>query len=124
VGGPSLVGAVKPWREGLPIYRRASVTFAEDQTEVPEEGVRLAEESLMAAVIWLRERREQAGEPPLDICEEERRTRLTEVLEEIQAGRCSGEEFTPMHIVLAARYIESVIDAEGFRSQRQAIRTP
>jgi hypothetical protein len=82
-GGPSLAEAVKPWREGLPIYGRTAGTFAEDQSEVPEDGVRLAEESLMAACRRIREGLEQAGEPPLDICEEEPRRRLIEVLEEI-----------------------------------------
>jgi hypothetical protein len=123
-GGPSLADAVKPWREGLPIYGRTAGTFAEDQSEVPEDGVRLAEESLMAACRRIREGLEQAGEPPLDICEEEPRRRLIEVLEEIQAGRRAGEEFTPMHVVLGARYIEGVIDSEVYRSRRQAIRTP
>ena len=123
-GGPSLAEAVKPWREGLPIYGRASVTSADDQNEVPEDGPRLAEELLIAACRRIHVRREQAGEPPLDICEEERRTRLTEVLEEIQVGRQAGEELTPMHVVLAARYIEDVINSEEYRSRRQAIRTP
>jgi hypothetical protein len=123
-GGPSLADAVKPWREGLPIYGRAAAKFAEDQNELPEDGVRLAEESLMAACRRIREGREQAGEPPLDICGDEPRRRLTEVLEEIQAGRRAGEEFTPMHVVFAARYVEGVIDSKEYRSRRQAIRTP
>ena len=38
-GGPSLADAVKPWREGLPIYDRPAGTFAEDQNEVPEDGL-------------------------------------------------------------------------------------
>lgn len=123
-GGPSLADAVKPWRERFPIYDRAALRLTEDQDEVPEDGIRLAEESLMAACCRLRESREQAGEPPSDICEEERKRRLLEVLAEIQAGHPAGEEFTPMHVVLAARYIEGVIDSEGYRSRRQAIGTP
>ena len=123
-GGPSLAEAVKPWREGLPIYGRTAGTFAEDQNEVPVDGPMLIEESLVAAISRLRKRREQSGEPQREICDEERGRRLAEVFEQIQAGRRSGEEFTPMHIVLAARYIEGLIDSEDYRSRRQAIRTP
>ena len=124
VGGPSLAEAIKPWREGLPIYNSAAEPFPENENDVPEDYARLAEESLMAACRRIRERREQAGEPPFDICEDEHKRRLTEVLEEVETGRRAGEEFTPMHVVLAARYIEGVLDSEGYRSRRHVIRTP
>jgi hypothetical protein len=123
-GGPSLAEAVKPWREGLPNYNSAAEPFPEDENDAPEDDARLAAESLMAACRRIRERREPADEPQLDICEEEHKRRLTEVLEEVETGRCAGEEFTPMHVVLAARYIEGIIDSEGYRSRRQVIRTP
>ena len=124
VGGPSLAEAVKPWREGLSIYSGAAETFAEDQDEVPEDDVKLIEEPLMAAINRLRQRREQSGDAPLEIHEQEQRRRLAEVVETVKAGRRSGEEFTPLDIVLAARYIEGVIDSESYRSRRREIRTP
>jgi hypothetical protein len=117
-GGPTLAEAVKAWREGLPIYNNAAAVFAEDQDEVPEDDAKLIEEPLMAAISRLRQRREQEGHPPTGIQEEEQRRRLTEVVERVKTGRGAGEEFTPMHIVLAARYIEGVITPEDYRSRR------
>ncbi len=34
-GGPSLAEAVKPWREGLPIYSSAAEILPEDRDEAP-----------------------------------------------------------------------------------------
>ena len=116
-GGPSLAEAVKPWREGLPMYNGAAETFADDQDEVPEDDVKLIEEPLMAAISRLQQRREQAGHAPLEIHEEEQRRRLAEVVATAKAGRCTGEEFTPLDIVLAARYIEGLLTPEGYRSR-------
>jgi hypothetical protein len=115
-GGPTLAEAVKPWREGLSIYNGAAETFAEDDDEVPGDHAKLIEEPLMAAISRLRHRREQSGHAPTEIHEEEQRRRLTEVVETVKAGRRAGEEFTPMHIVLAARYVEGVITQEDYRS--------
>lgn len=120
-GGPSLAEAVKPWREGLPIYNSAAVPFAELEKDVPGDNARREGEWLMAACRRIRQNREEAGEPLLDICEEEHKRRLTEVLDEIETGRFAGEIFTPMHVVLAARYIEGVIDSKNYRSRRQLI---
>jgi hypothetical protein len=117
-GGPALADAVKPWREGLSLYEPASETIAEDQKDVLESDAKRVEESLMAACRRIRERREQEGNPPLDFSGEEHRRRLAEVLEEVRASRCAGEEFTPLHLVLAARYIEGMIDSAGYRFQR------
>ena len=116
-GGPSLAEAVKPWREGLPMYNGAAETFADDQDEVPEDDVKLIKEALLAAISRLRQRREQSGNAPLVIHEEEQRRRLTEVVERVKAGRCAGGEFTPMDIVLAARYIEGLLTPEAYRSR-------
>ncbi len=116
-GGPSLAEAVKPWREGLSIYSGAAEEFAGDQNEVSVDDATLIEESLKAACHRIRERHKHAGEPLLDICAEERGRRLAEVLVEVQAGRCAGEEFTPLHVVLAARYIEGLIDWDDYHSR-------
>ena len=89
-----------------------------DQDEVPEDDAKLIEEPLMAAISRLRQRREQSGNGPLKIREEEQRRRLAEVVERVKAGRRTGEEFTPMDIVLAARYIEGMITPEMYRSRR------
>jgi len=118
-GGPSLSEAVKPWREGLSIYSGAANTLARDQEEVPEDDAKLILEPLMAAISRLRKRREQSGDGPLMIHEEEQRRRLTEVVEGVKAGRRVGGEFTPMDIVLAARYIEGMITPEEYRSRNQ-----
>ena len=115
-GGPNLAEAVKPWREGLSIYMDAAETFAEDQDEATDDA-KLIEEPLMAAISRLRQRREQSGHAPPEIPEEEQRRRLTEVVETVKAGRRSGEEFTPLHIVLAARYVEGVITREDYHSR-------
>ena len=114
-GGPSLAEAVKPWRAGLPVYSGAEETFTRDQDEVPEDDSKLIEEPLMAAIGRLRQRREKEGHLPPEIQEEDQRRRLTEVVERVKAGRRAGGEFTPMDIVLAARYIEGVITAEEYR---------
>ena len=117
-GGPSLAEAVKPWREGLPIYSGAAETLVQDLNEVPVDDATLIEQSLKAACHRLRERRKQAGEQLLDICEEESERRLTEVTEEVHACSRTGKEFTPLQVVLAARYIEGVITPEEYRSRR------
>ncbi len=75
------------------------------------------EESLIAACRGLRERREQSGKPLPYLDEEEHRRRLTEVLEAVQAGHRPGEDFTPMHMVFAARYIEGIIDSDEYHSR-------
>jgi hypothetical protein len=116
-GGPSLAEAVKPWREGLLMYQCAAETIADNQNDGLECDVKRVEESLIAACRGIRERRELEGNPPPDAFEEERRRRLAEVLEDIRAGRSNGEELTPMHLVMAARYIEGVVDSFGYRSQ-------
>ena len=117
-GGPPLAEAVKPWREGLPIYSGVGEILPEDQDEVPEDDAKLIEEPLMAAISRLHRRREQSGDAPLEIHEEEQRRRLAEVVETVKAGRCAGEEFTPLDIVLAARYIEGVITPEDYHARR------
>ena len=116
-GGPSLSAAVRPWREGLSIHSDAANTLARDQDEVAEGDAKLIEEPLMAAINRLRQRREQSGNATPEIHEEEQRRRLTEVVERVKAGRRAGGEFTPMDIVLAARYIEGVITPEEYRSR-------
>lgn len=115
-GGPSLAEAVKPWREGLPIYSGAAEMLSEDQDEVPEYDANLVEESLIAACRRLRERCEQSGKPSTCLDEVEHRRRLTEVLEAVQAGHRAGGELTPMHMVLAARYIEGIIDSDDYHA--------
>lgn len=118
-GGPSLVEAVEPWREGLTIYSGVANTSVQDQDEVPEDDAKLILEPLMSAIGRLRQRREQSGNGPSEIHEEEQRRRLTEVVERVKADRRAGGEFTPMDIVLAARYIEGVITPEEYRSRNQ-----
>ena len=117
-GGSPLAEAVKPWREGHPLYNGASEPLAEDRDEVSEDDAKLIEEPLMSAISRLRQRREQSGDAPPEIHEEEQRRRLAEVAETVKAGRRAGEEFTPLDIVLAARYIEGVITPEVYRSRR------
>ena len=117
-GGPPLAEAVKPWREGLPMYNSAANTLARDQDEAPEDDTKLIEEPLMAAISRLRHRREQSGNEPLEVDEEEQRRRLSEVVETVKADRRAGGEFTPLDIVFAARYIEGVITPEDYRSRR------
>ena len=116
-GGPSLAEAVKPWREELSIYSGAAEMLPEDQEELPEYDAKLVEGSLIAACHRLRERREQSGKPSPRLDEEEHRRRLTEVLEAVQAGHNAGEDFTPLHMVLAARYIEGIIDSDEYHSR-------
>lgn len=124
-GGPPLAEALNPWREGLPIYSGASETVAEDRDEAPtEDNAKLIEGPLMAAINRLRQRREQEGDPPSEIHEDEQKGRLAEVVERAKASRRARGEFTPMDIVLAARYIEGVITPEGYRSRKKAIRAP
>jgi hypothetical protein len=118
-GGPSLTEAVKPWREGFPLYGGAANTLASDQAEVHEDDAKLILEPLMAAIGRLRQRREQSGNGPLEIHEEEQQRRLTEVVERVKADRRTGGEFTPIDIVLAARYIEGVITPEAYRSRNR-----
>jgi hypothetical protein len=121
VGGPSLAEAVKPWREGLLQYDPTAVALAEDQGDAPKHNSKLTENWLRAACLRIRERRELSGDVPVEISEEEHERRLTEIFDEVEAGRFTGEEFTPLHVVLAARYVEGVIDRESYRFQRREI---
>jgi hypothetical protein len=116
-GGPTLAEAVTPWREGPSIYRDPAETLSGDQDEVPEDDTKVIEEPLMAAISRLRQRREQSGNAPPEIHEEEQRRRLTEVVEKVKADRRAGGGFTPMDIVLAARYIEGLITPGEYRSR-------
>jgi len=54
------------------------------------------------------------GMPPLEIAEEEREKRSAQMFLSIQTDRGAGSEPTPLHLVLAARYIEGELDFEEY----------
>lgn len=117
-GGPSLADAVKPWRQALTKSGVLAETPVgdEDKEDLPESNAKAVEELLLNARRRVRESREITGNTAADITEEERNRRAAQMIDGIQRGRATGKEFTPMHWVLAARYVEGYINFEEYRT--------
>ena len=115
-GAPVNADAIKDWRKELAIHDVSRETFTGDTKDAPEATVKPAVSSLMEIRRSIRERRELRGKPPLEIDEEEEcERRSAQVIEVIQADHAKGIEPTPLHLVLAARYVEGKIDFEEYR---------
>ena len=110
-GGPPLAEVVKQWREGMAMYHSPD---AEDDDNSGPGNPRPLEEALSEARRRIRQRREEAGKPPFEIDDAERHKRSAEVTFAIEADRASGKEPTPLHLVLAARYIEGEINSDEY----------
>jgi|SRR5450631_3503468 len=113
-GGPPLAEVVKQWREGMAMYHAPEAEPEEDDDSSSAGNPRPLEEALSEARRRIRERREEAGKPPFDIDDEERHKRNAEVTFAIEADRANGKEPTPLHLVLAARYIEGEISSDEY----------
>ena len=115
-GGPSPAGAQKERRPGPAMCGASAENFAGDADDLPAERPEPIEVSLLKCQRRIRERREVTGIPPLEIVEEEHERRSVQVIQSIQTDRAAGSEPTPLHLVLAARYIEGEIDFELYSS--------
>jgi exonuclease VII small subunit len=112
-GGPPLAEVVKQWREGMAMYH-APEAEADEDGDSSVGKPRPLEETLSEARRRIRERREEAGKPPFEIDDAERHRRSAEVTFAIEADRANGKEPTPLHLVLAARYIEGEINSDEY----------
>ena len=113
-GGPPLAEVVKQWREGMALYESTEPPADDDDDSSKAGNPRPLEEALSEARRRIRERREEAGKPPCEIDDAERHKRSAEVTFAIEADRANGKEPTPLHLVLAARYIEGEISSDEY----------
>jgi hypothetical protein len=115
-GGPSLADTVGPWRQALAKSGVLAETPVGDQDKegLPESNVKSVEELLLNARRRVRESRELTGKTATDITEDERNRRAAQMVEGIQNGRTDDKEPTPLHWVLAARYVEGYINFEDY----------
>ena len=109
-GGPQPTETMKEWRQGMAFYEvQAQIPGDDDEVKVKP-----LEESLFEVGQGIRNRREAAGKPLDVISEEERKRRFLEVVELLKKDGAEGKEATPMHLVLAARYVEGEMDLEEY----------
>jgi hypothetical protein len=106
---------VKQWRGDPAIADGLEGSSAGDESDQPVGKVRRIEVTLMEIRQRMRDRRQLTGKPPIEIAEEELNRRATDIVEEAQADLANGKELTPMHLVLAARYIEGEINLDEYR---------
>lgn len=114
-GGPQLAETVSKWREALH-ESLAGEQLAEDPPLNPP-----FEETLVGVRRRMRERREQDGKPPAQITDEESEARLLRVIESLRADRAAGKEPSPLHLVLAARYVEGEMDLPQYTQAIQRL---
>lgn len=112
-GGPPLADATKQWRQALGMYEDSGETSAEKE-DLPEHSTKPIEDTLLQIRRRIRERRELTGKRPLEIAEDQYRRRSAQIIEALQKDFPDGTEPTPLHLVLAARYIEAEIDFEEY----------
>jgi hypothetical protein len=115
-GGPSPADAKNDRRQGHSIYDGSAKNPTGVPDDLPAERPQPIEVSLLQCQRRIRERRALAGLPPLEIAKEERQRRSAQMIESIQADRDAGREPTPLHLILAARYIEGEMDFEQYSS--------
>ena len=113
-GAPLPAEAREEWRKGLTNYGVAEQGRVDDTDDLPAVRPEPIEDSLMNCRRRVRERRELTGKPPPEIADGERERRLAQISGLIQTDRVAGSELTPLHLVLAARYIEGEIDFEDY----------
>jgi hypothetical protein len=109
-GGPQPSETTGEWRQEMAFYQ------AQAQLPVDDDDVKVKpiEETLFEVGQGIRNRREAAGKPLDAISEEERKRRFLEVVELLKKDGAEGKEATPMHLVLAARYVEGEMDLEEY----------
>ena len=112
-GGPQPTEMTKEWREGMAFYE-AQAQIPVDADDLATAKVKPLEELLFEVGQGIRNRREAAGKPLDVISEEERKRRFLEVVELLKKDGAEGREATPMHLVLAARYVEGETDLEEY----------
>lgn len=113
-GGPPLADAVKQWREGVPMYGPLGENAAAADEDSAPGQVKPLEESLAEVGRRVRQRRVLTGRPPLELTAEESAKRTALVTDAIETNRANGIEPTPLHLVLAARYIEGEINLDEY----------
>jgi len=112
-GGPQPTEMAKEWRGGMAFYE-AQAQIPVDADDLATAKVKPLEEMLFEAAQGIRKRREAAGKRLDAISEEERKRRFLEVVELLRKDGAEGREATPMHLVLAARYVEGEMDLEEY----------
>jgi len=116
LGGPSHADAQNDRRQEPAMYGASAENFAGDTDDLHADMRERVEDSLLKCRRRVRERRELAGMSPLEIAEEEHERRSSQMIASIQTDRAAGSEPTPLHLVLAARYIEGERDFELYSS--------
>ena len=104
--------STKKWRQGLAMYDGSEETSIADKEDLAPDSTVSVADLLLEGRRRIRERRH--GERPFGISEEESERRFAEMIEEFQADKASGSELTPLHLVLAARYVEGEMDLEEY----------
>jgi len=113
-GGPPPTDAQREKRQGPAKSVASAENFAGDTDDLSAERPESIEDSLRKCRHRIRERRQLTGMPPFEIAEEERERRSSQMIASIQTDRAAGRAPTPLHLVLAARYIEGEIDFEEY----------
>jgi hypothetical protein len=115
-GGPTPSHAQSDRRQTFAIPDAPAENFAGDTQELPAERPEPIGDPLLKCRNRIRERRELAGTPQLEIVEDERERRSAQIIESFLVDRAAGREPTPLHLILAARYIEGEMDSEQYGS--------
>jgi hypothetical protein len=112
-GGPQPTETMSEWRQGMVFYE-AQAQIPVDADDLATARVKPLEELLFEVGQGIRNRREAAGKPLDVISEEERKRRFLEVVELLKKDGAVGKEATPLHLVLAARYVEGEMDLKEY----------
>jgi hypothetical protein len=115
-GAQAPAGPQTDHRRGYAMNGGWTETFAEETDDQPAERTEEIEFSLLKCRQRIRDRRELTGMPPLEIAEEERERRSAQIVESFLGDRAGANEPTPLHLILAARYIEGEMDHEQYGS--------
>jgi hypothetical protein len=94
---------------------------AGDTDELPAEKPEPIEVSLLQCQRRIRERRKLAGMALPEIAEDERERRSAQIVQSFLVDRVAGSAATPLHLILAARYIEGEIDFERYSSAVRSV---
>jgi len=115
-GASSTPDAQDERRQGLAFDDAPVENSAGDAEDLPAERPEPIEGPLSQCRRRIRERRELAGMPPLEIAEGERNRRSAQIVASFLKDHSGGREPTPLHLILGARYIEGEMDFERYSS--------
>lgn len=115
-GVPSPADAQNDGRVGDAMHARSAENFAEDTDDLPAERPEPIEVLLLKCRRRIRDRRELTGVSLLELAKGERERRSAQIIETFLIDCAAGSEPTPLHLILAARYIELEIYVEKYSS--------